>query len=117
MKRPRLTRWRSVALLPLVAALALPLTAPLITTPARAADPAATALPDPMTRGTYTPMTIQETKLGLASLEEPNSSGAAPTAGTAQAPETFQIRGALYYPADRAEPSPLIVLVLSLIHI
>ncbi|WP_346386279.1 Ig-like domain-containing protein [Nocardioides sp.] len=86
-----------------------------MTTTAQAAAPAtsapATELPDPLARGSYTPVTIQETKLGLVSLQEPNSSGAAPTAGTAQAPENFEIRGALYYPADRAEPSPVIVLV------
>ncbi|WP_221177343.1 Ig-like domain-containing protein [Nocardioides marmoriginsengisoli] len=74
-------------------------------------EAADTALPDPMARGSYTPVTVQETKLGLAALQEPNSSGAAPTAGTAQAAENLQIRGQLFYPGDRAEPSPLIVLV------
>jgi hypothetical protein len=104
------TRWAPLALVPLLAALLIPMA-----TPAHAAalpkSATAAQLPDPMDRGSYTPMTIQETKLGLASLEEPNSSGAAPTAGTAQAPEKFEIRGSLYYPADRGVPSPLIILV------
>ncbi|MFC0504846.1 Ig-like domain-containing protein [Micromonospora costi] len=49
----------------------------------------------------------------MATLQEPNSSGAAPTAGTAQAPEQVEIRGQLYMPdwALRTEPSPLIILV------
>ncbi|WP_205472276.1 Ig-like domain-containing protein [Nocardioides sp. SYSU D00038] len=105
------TRARRWALLPLLAALALPLA-----TPSQAAEPIPTAvdpttLPDPLERGDYTPATIQETKLGLAALQEPSSSGAAPTAGTAQAAENIQIRGSLYYPVDRTEPSPVIVLV------
>ncbi len=49
----------------------------------------------------------------MANLQEPNSDGAAATAGTAQAPELFEIRGQLYYPdfSQRTTPSPLIVLV------
>jgi hypothetical protein len=96
-------------LLALLSALFVPLSTPAGAVPA--ADSASAALPDPLARGSYTPAIIQETKLGLAALQEPNSSGAAPTAGTAQAPENFEIRGQLFYPADRAEPSPLIVLV------
>jgi len=68
-------------------------------------------LPDPMERGSYEVETIQETKLGLVDLQEPNSSGQAPNAGTSQAPEKLEIRGALYRPANRTEPSPVIVLV------
>ncbi|MBB2976494.1 dienelactone hydrolase [Microbacterium endophyticum] len=117
--RPRLAR-RALIAIPVVMALLLP-ASPALASPTTAAevpsvDKVATALetgelPDPLDRGTYTPLTIQETKLGLAELQEPNSSGAAPTAGTSQAAESLEIRGALYYPADRTEPSPLIVLV------
>ncbi|GAA4729007.1 hypothetical protein GCM10023350_10260 [Nocardioides endophyticus] len=104
-------RWRSLALLPLVAALLVPATAPLAVAPAHAAAPAATPLPDPMTRGTDTVATVQETKLGVAALQEPNSSGGASTAGGPAAAESLEIRGALYYPSSRAEPSPVIMLV------
>jgi hypothetical protein len=102
----------------LLGSLTMPLALPaqagqprLAGTPAGVAlvDPA--TLPDPLDRGSYTPVTIQETKLGLASIQEPNSAGTAPTAGTSAAPEEIEIRGALYYPSDRAEPSPVIVLV------
>jgi hypothetical protein len=110
VKRPRTTRWRSLALLPLVAALLVPATAPLVVAPAQAA-PATTPLPDPMTRGTATVETIEETKLGVAALQEPDSSGGAASAGSAAAAESLEIRGALYYPGNRTEPSPLIVLV------
>lgn len=68
-------------------------------------------LPDPLARGSYQPATIQEVKLGLADIQEPSSSGDSPDAGTSYAPETIEIRGALYYPADRNKPSPVIVLV------
>jgi large repetitive protein len=76
-----------------------------------ALGPDVDTMPDPMQRGSNTVGVIQETKLGTAELQEPNSAGDPPTAGTAQAPETFEIRGPLYYPTDRSEPSPLIVLV------
>ncbi len=109
-----------------VAAVLAPLAVPLVSAPAAAAPSAApppaaasaaasptgdAALPDPLARGTYTATTVQETKLGLVSLQEPSSAGAAPDAGTAPAPEQMEIRGALYFPADRAEPSPVVVLV------
>ncbi|MGA1838932.1 hypothetical protein VD659_18595 [Herbiconiux sp. 11R-BC] len=64
-----------------------------------------------MERGPYTITTVQEAKLGTVDLQEPNSSGTAPTAGTAQAPETFEIRGSLTYPANRTVPSPVVVFV------
>jgi large repetitive protein len=119
-------RRRRLALLPLVAALMVPTA--VVAEDAGAASPASLPaalpavgglaerveladLPDPLDRGTYTPATIQETKLGLVDLQEPSSAGGAPTAATVAAPETFQVRGSLYYPADRAEPSPLLVLV------
>ncbi|SHF49477.1 hypothetical protein SAMN05443575_0096 [Jatrophihabitans endophyticus] len=104
--------------LPLAVALSVSVLSPIAnatpTTTAPAASPAAaeaTTLPDPTARGTETIKTIQEVKLGLADLQEPNSSGAAPGTGQAQSAERFEIRGALYYPAERSEPSPLIVLV------
>lgn len=97
-----------------LAAFALPAT-PTAATPVRVPDIAPAAdpdqLPDPLDRGSYNPATIQETKLGLVSLQEPNSSGTAATAGTASAAEEIEIRGALYYPEDRTEPSPVIILV------
>ncbi|SNS99767.1 hypothetical protein SAMN06309944_1705 [Micrococcales bacterium KH10] len=107
--------------LPLIA-LATVLSGPTLAVAAPSSAPATTPtsttsaidldnLPDPMDRGMYEPATIQETKLGLVDLQEPNSAGSAPTAGTAQAAEQMEIRGALYYPADRTEPSPVIVLV------
>ena len=113
------------ALVAVSAALAVPLALPAITSaqaavptvvtvasaPSTPAELDAADLPDPTARGSYTPTTIQETKLGLAALQEPNSAGVAPAAGTVSAPESLEIRGALYYPADRTEPSPLIVLV------
>lgn len=102
-------RWSALAVMSLGAALLVPLAPAAHAVSVPAAVPA--NLPDPMARGTYTATTVQETKLGLAALQEPDSAGAAPTAGTARAPENFQIRGQLFYPADRSEPSPLIVLV------
>jgi large repetitive protein len=118
------SRWRNTALATLLAAAVLP---GIATTPtASATSPGTTApsavkagptddlvLPDPMDRGDYTPLTIQEVKLGTAALQEPDSSGGLPTAGTVSAPENLEIRGALYHPdfTQRTQPSPLIVLV------
>ncbi|WP_425953773.1 Ig-like domain-containing protein [Xylanimonas sp. McL0601] len=99
------------AFVPVAGLLAPPAAATAPASAAAAPPAAASALPDPTARGSYTPVTVQETKLGLADIQEPNSSGAAPTPGTAQAPEKLEIRGSLYYPADRTQPSPLIVLV------
>ncbi|MFW7414482.1 Ig-like domain-containing protein [Demequina sp. SO4-18] len=101
---------------PLSASASEPVAAGALVNDPPAADPVAVALdagtvPDPLDRGSYTPSTIQETKLGLADLQEPNSSGNAPDEGTSQAPVSLEIRGALYSPADRAEPSPLLLLV------
>ena len=127
MKSPLALRTRRVALLPLLAALAVPAALPtsaasaatgtgtvsaasLATTAIRTVDDVS-ELPDPLDRGDYTPATIQETKLGTVALQEPNSSGNAPDPNTSQAAEEIEIRGALYYPADREEPSPLVVLV------
>lgn len=111
MRIPRARR----ALLPLVLTLSV-MSVPLAAgtaSPARAAEgtPDYSALPDPTARGGYTPTTIQEAKLGLVDLQEPNSSGAAPGTGLAQSAEQLEVRGALYYPADRAEPSPVLILV------
>lgn len=130
MRLSTTTRRKRLALVPVFAALVMPLALPAISpaqaavAPARVSVPSTAVaptvvksvadvadLPDPLDRGTYTPATIQETKLGLAALQEPNSAGVAPAAGTVSAAESLEIRGALYYPADRTEPSPLIVLV------
>ncbi|MEO9323170.1 Ig-like domain-containing protein [Nocardioides sp. C4-1] len=119
------SRWRNMALVPLVAGLVLPgiATTQFMSTASAAPAPASAtvnraptdvgALPDPMDRGDYAPLTIQEVKLGTAALQEPDSGGAAPAAGTVSAAENLEIRGALYHPdfAQRTEPSPLIVLV------
>ncbi|GMA30077.1 hypothetical protein [Litorihabitans aurantiacus] len=129
MKASGSARARALAVVPLLAALVVPLAA----LPAQGAPPdtpppptseEATApapgevvtadystLPDPTERGPFTPATIQETKLGLVDLQEPASAGNAPTPRTAQSPERMQIRGALYHPQDRTQPSPVIVLV------
>jgi dienelactone hydrolase len=110
-------RWSALAVASLGAALLVPLAPTASAAPAAAAVPAVAPaitsadLPDPTARGPYTSTVIQETKLGMAALEEPDSSGAAPTAGTVRAPENFEIRGQLFYPSDRSAPSPLIVLV------
>lgn len=116
---------RRLALLPLVAALAVPTavatggaTATAAIAPAQVSGLGALSdrvdldsLPDPMDRGGYTPVTVQETSLGLAALQEPDSSGGAPAAGSRAEAVELQVRGALYYPEDRVEPSPLILLV------
>ncbi|BBH69144.1 hypothetical protein ACTI_58290 [Actinoplanes sp. OR16] len=81
--------------------------------PAAAATTTTSSLPDPTARGPYGHQVIQEAKFGLATIQEPNSDGAAPTAGTSQAAEQVEIRGQLYMPdwSKRTKPSPLIVLV------
>ncbi|MEU1751186.1 Ig-like domain-containing protein [Micromonospora matsumotoense] len=93
-------------------ALAVPATA---AAPTAAAPPPATStdLPDPTARGPFGQQAVQEARFGLATIEEPNSAGADPTAGTAQAPEQIEIRGQLYTPdwTRRTTPSPVIVLV------
>jgi len=68
-------------------------------------------VPDPVDRGDYTPASVDQLRLGTVQLQEPLSSGGPATAGTAAAPIDLQIRGSLYYPSDRAEASPLILLV------
>ncbi|MFW2512174.1 S-layer homology domain-containing protein [Demequina sp. SO4-13] len=114
------TRWRALATGALAATLLLPPLSASASEPAAAGalvtDPVAAALdagsiPDPLDRGPYAPSTIQETKLGLVDLQEPNSSGDAPTEGTSQEAVSLEIRGALYAPADRTEPSPVLLLV------
>src|SRR5258707_1070940 len=78
-----------------------------------ASAPTSASLPDPTARGPFGFQVMEEAKLGTATIEEPNSDGAAPTAGTAQAAETVEIRGQLYMPdwTRRTTPSPLIILV------
>jgi Bacterial Ig-like domain len=73
------------------------------------AAPAAAAPPDPLDRGPYSVTTIDPFRAGTVDLQEPNAGGGAPT-GSASA-VTLQIRGSLYFPADRPTPAPLIVLV------
>ncbi|MBM7519212.1 hypothetical protein [Nocardioides nitrophenolicus] len=102
---------RLLALALAASALGVPAAAGAAPQPQVTAAAPQAALPDPLDRGGYTPETIQEAKLGLVSLQEPASDGTAPAAGTARAAEQLEIRGALYYPEDRTEPSPVIVLV------
>lgn len=125
---PRPARWRrSTAFLAVVGCLAVPvaLASAATATPSRPSGPVATVhgapaapltsadLPDPTATGPYGHRVIEEAKLGLADIEEPDSSGGAPAAGTAAAPEKIEIRGQLYMPdySKRKTPSPLIVLV------
>ena len=70
---------------------------------------ASAAIPDPLDRGSYTVGKLDQFKAGLVNLQEPNSGGGATTGVAAAA--TIQIRGSLYYPADRTTPSPVLVLV------
>lgn len=74
-----------------------------------AATSAQAAPPDPMDRGPYGVTTLDPFRGGVVDLQEPSSTGAAPTGAAAAV--TLQIRGSLYYPSDRATPSPVIVLV------
>ena len=108
-------------LLPVIALLTVPvaLTSQASAAPAKKAGVAAApakpsaGLPDPTARGPFGHQVIEEAKFGLADIEEPNSDGAAPTAGTAQAAEQVEIRGQLYMPDWhlRTTPSPLILVV------
>ncbi len=92
-------KWRSLALLPLLSLMAL--------VPAAASA----APPDPMERGDYAISSQENVLLGLATLQEPSSTGGPPTVTTSAGEITLQVRGALYRPTDRTEPSPVIVLV------
>jgi dienelactone hydrolase len=67
---------------------------------------AAAAVPDPLARGPYTAVEIEQAKLGLMALNEPPQTGS-----TAAAVTTTQIRGQMFYPGDRASGSPVIVLL------
>ena len=96
--------WRPGALL-LVLLVALCALAP-VGASAQSSDP---AVPDPLDRGDYTVARVDPVKLGTVPLQEPNSSGGATT--TAAGATDLEIRGVLYYPSARSEPSPVIVLV------
>jgi hypothetical protein len=85
---------------------------------------ASAAPPDPMARGTYTPITVDPVKAGTVALQEPSATGTAPgtpgsgsgggtvTPGTnASSAVTVQLRGTLTYPLERTSGSPIIVLV------
>lgn len=103
-------RWAPLLAVPLLAGLLVPGAVPAqaVVLP-QVAD--VSELPDPMDRGDYTATTIQEAKLGVVALQEPNSAGGAASSGSAAAAEELEIRGPIYYPSDRSEPSPVIVLV------
>ena len=67
------------------------------------------APPDPMARGPYTVTTVDPVLMGTTNLQEPNAAGG-PLTGPAAA-ATLQVRGSVYYPANRATGSPVILLV------
>ena len=67
------------------------------------------APPDPLARGPYTATTVDPILMGTTDLQEPNAAGGAPTGPAAAA--TVQVRGSIYYPANRATGSPVILLV------
>jgi hypothetical protein len=66
-------------------------------------------LPDPMERGSYTVSRLDPLKLGLATFQEPSSSGKAATGSNETI--TAQIRGVIYQPQGYAGKSPLLLFV------
>jgi len=78
--------------------------------PAAASSAPGDELPDPLDRGSYTPVRLDPFKLGLATLQEPNGSGNAPGTGS-NSSITLQIRGSGFVPAAKPGKSPIIVLV------
>jgi hypothetical protein len=85
-------------------ALALALLLPLAAPAAALAAP-----PDPLERGPYSVTTLDPLKIGTVDLQEPNAAGGGTTNQASAV--TLQLRGSLYYPANRASGSPVIVLV------
>lgn len=71
--------------------------------------PALAVPPDPLARGPYTPVTLDPVRAGSVALQEPAANGNPPSGASAAV--TLQLRGSLYYPAERASGSPIIVLV------
>jgi dienelactone hydrolase len=67
---------------------------------------ASAAVPDPLARGPYTSVEVEQAKLGLMALNEPPATGTSAAAVT-----TTQIRGQMFYPGNRASGSPVIVLL------
>ncbi|MDA0141884.1 alpha/beta hydrolase [Solirubrobacter deserti] len=67
------------------------------------------APPDPMTRGPYSVTTLDPLRIGTVNLQEPNAAGGGLTNQASAV--TLQLRGSIYYPANRASGSPVIVLV------
>jgi hypothetical protein len=70
---------------------------------------AVAAPPDPLERGPYAVTVLDPLKIGTVNLQEPNAAGG-PLTNQASA-VTVQLRGSIYYPANRATGSPVIVLV------
>lgn len=99
LRRP-LGSWRSLVLLPILMLIALVVPAT-----------AGAAPPDVMARGDYTIDSMQQVLLGTTTIQEPNSDGGAATATGSAGSLTLQVRGSMYRPTNRVEPSPLIVLV------
>lgn len=67
------------------------------------------APPDPLERGPYSVTTLDPLKIGTVNLQEPNAAGGGLTNQASAV--TVQLRGSIYYPANRATGSPVIVLV------
>ncbi len=78
--------------------------------PAAAGGDVAEPLPDPMARGPYSADRLDPLKVGLTTLQEPNSSGNAPGTGS-NSSITLQVRGVLFMPHEKPGKSPLIMLV------
>lgn len=66
-------------------------------------------LPDPLDRGPFATTDLDPFLAGKISIHEPNSTGQANTGANSEI--TLQVRGQMYYPTNRTEPSPVIVLV------
>jgi hypothetical protein len=66
-------------------------------------------LPDPLARGPYTVKRVDPLKLGLQTLQEPNSKGLAATG--ANETITLQVRGVMFQPERKTGKSPLLVFV------
>lgn len=67
------------------------------------------APPDPLERGPYAVTVLDPLKIGTVDLQEPNAAGGGLTNQASAV--TLQLRGSLYYPANRSSASPVIVLV------
>ncbi len=75
---------------------------------------AARADVDPLVRGPYATTSLDPFTAGTVNLQEPNAAGGPAPAGSTTSPAgavSLQIRGSLYRPVGRTQPSPVLVLV------